>query len=64
MKRGCKTGLWMVGKQQAKQQELVLDVCIQVLVHVVAQLHLLAVPSLMPAHVLVLSGGSKEMIQC
>lgn len=46
MKGGCKTGFQMVGKQQAKQQELVLDVCIQVLVHVVAQLHLLAVPSL------------------
>lgn len=54
----------MVGKQQAKQQELVLDVCIQVLVHVVAHLHLLAVPSLMCAHVLVLPGGCKEMTQC
>lgn len=54
----------MVGKQQAEQQELVLDVCIQVLVPVVAQLHLLAVPSLMHAHVLVLPGGCKEITQC
>lgn len=53
----------MVGKQQAKQHELVLDVCIQVLVHVVAQLHLLAVLSL-HAHVLVVPGGCKEVTQC
>lgn len=53
----------MVGKQQAKQQVLVVDVCIQVLVPVVAQLHLLAVLSL-HAHVLALPGGLKEVTQC
>lgn len=55
---------WTLDGWKAKQQELVLDVCIQVLVHVVAHLHLLAVPSLMCAHVLVLPGGCKEMTQC